>query len=70
MKRMSTSQTGSFLAAAGAVGAAALLSRACPAKCGNCAQCATSAGSLAAGALAVGGAIAISRRLKQQYDSR
>lgn len=69
MKRVNTSHTGSFLAAAGAVGAAAVLSRACPAKCGNCAQCATTAGSLAAGTLAVGAAVAISHRLKQQCDS-
>lgn len=69
MKRIRVDQSGSFLAAAGAIGAAAILSRACPAKCGNCAQCAISAGSLAAGTFAIGGAIAISHRLKQHSDS-
>lgn len=65
MRRVSVGEAGSFVGAAAAVGAAALLGRSCPIRCGNCTQCVTSAGTLAAAAAAVGGALTISLGLKQ-----
>ena len=49
-----------FVSGFAAVGAAALLAGACPAKCGNCDQCAAAVAPMAASAVAVGGALVAS----------
>lgn len=54
MKGTTTSRTASFLVAAGTVGIAAALNRACPGQCASCSTCATTLVPLASAAGAVG----------------
>jgi hypothetical protein len=59
----------SFLAAAGAIGLAGVLTRACPGACTSCATCATTLVPMGASAVAVGAALAGSAAVRTQRRS-
>lgn len=54
MSSTRTSKTVSFLAAAGMIGVAAALNRACPGQCASCSTCATTLAPMASAVGAVG----------------
>ena len=61
---MMRGKAASFLAAAGAIGVAGILTRACPGSCTSCATCASTLLPMGASAAAVGAAFASSAGIR------
>lgn len=70
MKAPRKRQAASFLAAAGAIGLAGLLTRACPAPCTSCATCASTILPMGASAAAVGMALVSSAGIRTRTAKR
>ena len=72
MKAIKREHAASFLTAAGAIGLAGVLTRACPGGCTSCATCASALLPMGASAAAVGvafaGSAGIRRRAKKRTD--
>jgi len=70
MKALSRTQITSFLSAAGALGVASVLTRACPGGCASCASCATALVPMRVSATAIGAALVSSAAARKRRDAR
>jgi hypothetical protein len=70
MKAIRPEQATSFFAAAGALGVAGFLTRACPGGCTSCATCASALVPMGVSAIAVGGALLTSATTRARRTAR